>query len=101
MELVYMLVTVLIMGIVFAVLKSLWVGLAFRVFGWKPRILDEKQVARTVEQCTAEFFQQCHNLQEEQIAAMSDSDKRMMLEDIDTYTRFVIERYVQNYLLAH
>ena len=31
---------------------------------------------------------------------MSDSDKRMMLEDIDTYTRFVIERYVQNYLLA-
>ena len=34
MELVYMLVTVLIMAVIFAVLKSLWVGLAFRVFGW-------------------------------------------------------------------
>ncbi len=100
MELVYMIVTVLIMGIVFAVLKSLWVGLAFRVFGWRPRILDEKQVARTVEQCTAEFFRQCKNLRPEQVACMSDDEKRMMLEDMEIYTRRVIESYVQNYLLA-
>ena len=101
MELVSLVIVVLGMGVVLAVGKRVCIVVAMRVFGWKPKILDEQQVEITVKECTAEFFQQCKNLRPEQVACMSDDDKRMMLEDMELYTRRVIESYVQNYLLAN
>ena len=100
MELVYLVIVVLGMGLVLAVGKRVCIVVAMRVFGWKPKILDEQQVETTVKECTAEFFQQCKNLRPEQVACMSDHDKLMMLEDMAIYTRRVIEIYVRNYLMA-
>lgn len=101
MELVYLVIVVFGMGLVLAVGKRVCIVVAMRVFGWKPKILDEQQVEITIKECTADFFQQCKNLRPEQVACMSDDDKRMMLEDMELYTRRVIESYVQNYLLAN
>lgn len=100
MELVYFVIAVVVMGIVFAVLKKLWVALAMGVLGWKPRILDEKVLGATVKECTARFIEKCGNLRPEQIEGLSADEKRMMLEDMESYTRFVIESYVENYLMS-
>ena len=68
MELVYLVIVVLGMGLVLAVGKRVCIVVVMRVFGWKPKILDEQQVDITIKECTAEFFQQCKNLRPEQVA---------------------------------
>ena len=100
MDILWLFAWLIIGTVILALLKRLWLGMALWVFGWKPSILDEKQMARTVKDCTAQFVQSCGNITEEQADSMSESEKRMLQEDIERYTRFVIKSYVENYLLS-
>ncbi len=49
MELICCVIVVVGIGIIFAVLKKLWVALAMGVLGWKPRILDEAVMGAMVK----------------------------------------------------
>ena len=100
MDILSLIVVIIAGAVILAVFRNLWIVLAMRVFGWKPRILDEKTMVLTVKECAARFFQKCKHLREEQVECMSDDEKRMMQEDMEIYSRFVIESYVQNYLMA-
>jgi len=91
---------VIVMALVLALLRSLWIGLAMRAFGWKPRILDEKVMMTTIQSCTSQFLEKCLNLRRDQAEGMSEQEARMMQEDVANYTKFVIESYVTNYLVA-
>jgi hypothetical protein len=99
MDLLWMCVGVLMFGVVVAVLKKICLAVALR-FGWRPRILDEKQMANTVKSCTDQFMKECVSLSEGRGESVSEEQKRMMQEDIEKYTKFVILRYVDNYVLA-
>jgi len=100
MDMLWFVIWIVIAAVILGLLKRVWVALAMGVLGWKPRILDEKALAVTVEECTAQFLEQCRSLRPEQIECMSEDEKRMMLDDMEIYTKFVIESYVQNYLMA-
>jgi hypothetical protein len=99
MDLLWMCVGVLMFGVVVAVLKKICLAVALR-FGWRPRILDEQQMANTVKSCTDQFVKECSQIRKDQGCEVTDDEKRMMREDIEKYTKFVILRYVDNYVLA-
>ena len=80
MDMLWFVIWIVIAAIILGVLKRMWVALALGVLGLRPRILDEKTLAVTVKECTAQFLGQCRNLRPEQIECMSDDEKRMMIE---------------------
>jgi hypothetical protein len=97
MDMLWFVIWIVIAAVILGLLKRVWVALAMGVLGLKPRILDEKVLAVTVKECTAQFLVQCRNIHPD---CLSEEEKRMMLDDMEIYTKFVIESYVQNYLMA-
>jgi hypothetical protein len=86
-------------ALVFGLLKNLCVRLMWFGFGWKPNILDESQVKVTVRDCSKQFIEGHKAIRPEEFAGMSAGETQMMREDIENYTRWVIEQYILNFKL--
>lgn len=83
-----------VLTIAVEVLKFIWRVLWFRVFGFKPVALDEKQLERTVAYCPKEFIRAAKELHPE-YASLSEEDERRVLDDMTRYTDFVVRHYFE------
>lgn len=97
MELFFILLGVVIVGgLVMAIAKRIWLFVSWRVLGFKPRILIEEQVRRTVDECAGAAMEL------DTVAAvtlgieMTEDQKAQHLVQVQDYTRAVIERYIHN-----
>ena len=87
---------VLVGGLLMAIAKRVWLFVSWRVLGFKPRILVEEQVKRTVDECASAAMQL------DTVAAatlgieMTEDQKIQHLAQVQEYTRAVIERYIHN-----
>jgi hypothetical protein len=84
---------------VWAILKNLWTRLLWFGFGIQPNILNESQVEITVKDCVKEFMKKSKEIRPAEYGAMSAKEERMAIEDMETYTRWVIEQYILNFKL--
>ena len=81
------------------ILNNLWTRFCWGVLGIKPKILDESQVTLTAKECAQAFSKQWQAHMEERGGEPSEDDAQCCYEDMYHYSRWVIERYIKNFLL--
>jgi hypothetical protein len=92
MELVVMFSAVLLgLGLAYAIGASLWMRFRWEVLGWKPVILNEEIVSRTVAECAPSAVNDLGG------QAVSDEEKLQRVKRLEWLFREVILRYARNY----
>jgi hypothetical protein len=91
-------VGLLVIGIGQAILKHLWANFKWHILGWKPKILDAKTVDATVAECSGSFASSLEKHMNEELGIVITGDPNGMRASVESYTRSVIERYIENFV---
>jgi hypothetical protein len=99
MEFFFWLAALVAALVTFQLGKNLWTRLAWRCFGWWPKLLDEDRFLMTVVECSDGFLARwSHECQKH--GRRLDADEALKIHQcIAGYTASVIERYIQNFML--
>jgi hypothetical protein len=93
-------VALLVIGFVQIILKNLWANLKWNVLGIRPKILDAKTVDATVAECSQFFASSFEKYLKDEIGIEPTGDPNCVRASVETYTRTVIERYIENFVKA-
>lgn len=93
-------VTMVAASAVVYVCSSLWFYVRWHLFGWRPKILDEKVVEQTVSECTViAVANDIRYAAEEYGYEMSEEEQDEHLKLVEKTFRQVIECYIRNFAL--
>ena len=84
-------------SLVFAIAKGIWLSILWHLFGWRPKILDEKLVNETAEMAAASAVKNDSSDYEAAGQPMTEEQKRLHYRTVLKAFHQVIELYIKNF----